>query len=72
LVLIITDLKRGSDPDAGLNFLKSVLACNPKQKIIVYTGYSNEAKKAKVLDAGAKGMTNSPSELFKLVVTQLD
>jgi CheY-like chemotaxis protein len=70
--LIITDLKRGSDPDAGLNLLKSILARTPNQRVIVYTGYSSEAKKAKVLEAGARGMTNSPTELFQLVVAQLE
>ena len=69
--LIITDLKRGPDPDAGLNFLKDVLSRDPKQRIVVYSNFRSLERKNAVLHSGARGMTNSPSELFELVINNL-
>jgi CheY-like chemotaxis protein len=69
--LIITDLRRGADDDAGLDLIKTILQRIPEQKILVYTAFTSPKKRNAALAAGAKGVTNSPSELFGLVVSTL-
>lgn len=69
--LIITDLRRGTDDNAGLRLIEAILQRIPEQKILVYTGFESSKKREAVLAAGAGGMTNSPSELFGLVVSTL-
>lgn len=69
--LIITDLRRGNDSNAGLKFIKTELQHRPESKILVYTNYSSSQQKSAVLAAGAKGMTSRPSELFELAIKTL-
>jgi CheY-like chemotaxis protein len=69
--LIITDLRRGDDSNAGLTFIKTELQRRPESKILVYTNFSSLERRSAVMAAGAKGMTSRPSELFALVIGAL-
>ena len=69
--LVISDLKRGDDPEAGLKFIQEERRRRPHQRVIVYSGYADPARYARAREVGALGATSTPRELVNLVVTAL-
>jgi CheY-like chemotaxis protein len=66
--VVITDLKRGYDREAGYKFLKDAGAgSDSNASFIVYTLSSNPDLDAEARGHGAIGGTNSPIRLFELI-----
>jgi CheY-like chemotaxis protein len=66
--VVITDLKRGSDRQAGYRFLQAAGAGTESMpRFVVYTLSSNPEVDAEAKRHGAMGGTNSPIRLFELV-----
>jgi CheY-like chemotaxis protein len=63
--VVISDMKRGSEPTAGLSLLQEMRKANLMAPVIIYTGtdQSNMAR-----PAGLFGITNRPDELIHLVL----
>jgi CheY-like chemotaxis protein len=66
--LIITDMTRGRDPDAGLDFIQKAKALDPQAKIIVYSSRRASSKFPGAYNLGAVGATSDPTDLFNRVV----
>jgi CheY-like chemotaxis protein len=66
--LVITDLGRGDDPDAGLELLKKVQLTQESIPVIVYTLAASE-KRTALVQAGARAVVDTPSELIAAVLT---
>lgn len=69
--LIITDMTRGRDGDAGLKFIEQVKAMNRRAKIIVYASRKAAHKYPRAYELGAVGATADPADLFNRVMAQL-
>jgi CheY-like chemotaxis protein len=64
--LVITDLSRGADRDAGLELLKKVEHAQRDIPVIVYTLRAEE-KRTWLTDAGARAVVDTPSDLIAAV-----
>ena len=69
--LVITDITRGNDPEAGLAFIRRVRALRPRVPVIVYSDkadtYRQQARKL-----GATEVARYPSELLMAVIARLN
>jgi CheY-like chemotaxis protein len=61
--LVITDLRRGNNPDAGMELLETVKKINKDIPVIVYT-LNADHQRAQLVDAGAQAVVDTPSELI--------
>jgi len=69
--LVITDMGRRGDPDAGLTLLAEMRRRGLGAPVVVYAGAVAVKKRREMLGAGAHGSTDSPQELFQLVTSAL-
>jgi CheY-like chemotaxis protein len=60
--IVISDLVRQGDVNAGIEFIKTVKGSTRARSIIVYTGNA-ESRRAEVLAAGVDYVLDDPSEL---------
>jgi len=67
--LVISDMARGEEPTAGLNFLKQFRKMNKFTPVIFYLG---EFKPDKGVPAHSFGITNRPDELLHLTLDVLE
>jgi CheY-like chemotaxis protein len=65
--LVITDLTRGEDREAGLALVEMVRAKGTRIPIIVYTMQPGP-RKARALELGARAVTTTPGELLVAVL----
>lgn len=64
--IVITDMNRGSDPDAGKKFLPNIRNSISSPPVIFYVGQICDVPK------GAFGLTVRPDELFHLILDALE
>lgn len=69
--LLITDMTRGRDGDAGLDFIQKARSLSPHAKIIVYASRRASHKFPRAYELGAVGATADPTDLFNRVVTHI-
>jgi len=69
--LLITDMTRGRDGDAGLDFIQKARSLNPHAKVIVYASRRASHKFPRAYELGAVGATADPTDLFDRVVTYI-
>jgi CheY-like chemotaxis protein len=69
--LIITDLTRGRDTEAGLKFIAKVRDVFPHALIVVYSSKRGVPQYPRAYEAGAVGATYKPHELFDRVIAFL-
>jgi CheY-like chemotaxis protein len=68
--VILTDITRGIDHDAGLKFIEEVRKADKSTPIVVYTfGAGSRAEKARAL--GANAVVTTPGELLTAVLNVL-
>ncbi len=67
--LIISDMKRGDDAQAGLNFLKAYAKQKERVPVIFYIGNPDSSKG---VPAHAFGITHRPDELLHLIMDALE
>ena len=67
--LVISDMKRGEEKTAGMNFLKKYREENKTTPVIFYVGVIDDDHGA---PAGAFGITNRPDELLHLTLDALE
>lgn len=67
--LIISDIRRGARPRAGLEFLEEIRSRGVSTPVIFYVG---ELDSTKAKPKGSFGITNVPSELFHLSFDALE
>ena len=65
--LVITDLGRGNNPDAGMELLETVKQVDKNVPVVVYTLDAGH-KRAQLIDAGAQAVVDTPSELIAKVL----
>ena len=65
--LVITDLGRGNNPNAGLELLRKVAHTQKYIPVVVYTLGADE-KRAWLTEAGARAVVDTPSELITAVL----
>jgi CheY-like chemotaxis protein len=63
--IVLSDLKRGDDPTAGLGMLDTLRRSHPTLPVIFYVG---EFDPARGLPPFAFGLTNRPDELLHLIL----
>jgi CheY-like chemotaxis protein len=64
--VVISNMNRNGNPEAGIAFLPKVLASVPSPPLIFYVG------KTRPLPDGAFGLTTRPDELLNLVIDALE
>lgn len=69
--LAITDMTRGADGQAGLDFIEEARRIDPRLKIAVYASRRASEKFPRAYELGAVVATASPNELFDRVVSHL-
>lgn len=69
--VIISDMGRPPDPQAGYTLLDKLRKSGNKTPFIIYAGSNLPEHKAMASDRGAQGSTNRPQELFQLVVSNI-
>lgn len=69
--LIISDMGRPGDPQAGYTLLESVKAIKPGIPVILYTGSVNPQVEQEARRRGALGITDNPQKLLDLVRSAL-
>lgn len=69
--VIISDLGRPPDSRAGYTLLDKIRASGDKTPFIIYAGSRAPEHQAESKRRGALGCTNSPSELFEMVLVAL-
>ncbi len=69
--VIITDLGRGADPNAGFTLLDEAKRLRPTTPVIIYAGARAVQEGEMARQRGAYASTNSPQELFRQVVSAL-
>ena len=69
--VIISDMGRPPDPNAGYSLLDNLRASGNQTPFIIYAGSSSLAHQAEARQHGAMGSTNRPAELFELVLSAL-
>lgn len=67
----ITDLTRGSNARAGLEFIALARDAHPRLPIFVYSSRKGQSQYAEAAKLGAAGTTFQPNELFDLVTRRL-
>ncbi|MEI5135091.1 response regulator [Streptomyces libani] len=67
--LVVTDAQRGPDADAGMTLLKELQRVKPNIPVIVYTMGATD-KREQLVDAGARAVVDTPSELIKAVLNE--
>jgi CheY-like chemotaxis protein len=66
--LIISDMRRGGDPAAGLTLLEALRKRGDNDPLILYSSLTAAQRyKADIRSRGAQGITSNPSELFSMV-----
>jgi CheY-like chemotaxis protein len=70
--LIISDMGRPGDPQAGYTLLEELRRRHLDVPFIIYAGSDRPEHKALARTKGAFGSTNNPQELFQLVVAALN
>jgi CheY-like chemotaxis protein len=68
--LVISDIGRGLQRDAGYNLLEHIRSSHRRLPVIFYTGNAANADSARVREA--YGVTNTPGDLINLVVRALE
>lgn len=68
--LVISDMARGDNDTAGLNFLRQMREANETIPVIFYVGSVDPA--AKGVPPQAFGITNRPDELLHLTLDALE
>lgn len=63
--VVLSDMARGADPEAGLDLIPRAAAAVGKPTLIFYVG------KQRQVPSGAFGLTTRPDELFHLIVDAL-
>jgi CheY-like chemotaxis protein len=66
--IVLSDLKRGDDPTAGLSMLETLRRSHPSLPVIFYVG---EFDPGRGLPPFAFGLTNRPDELLHLILDVL-
>lgn len=69
--VIISDMRRPSDPWAGFTLLDQLRGSGNETPLVFYAGSNALAHKAEARKRGAVGSTNNASELFGYVLTAL-
>lgn len=69
--LVITDMGRAGDPDAGFTLIAEMNKQQPRPPVVVYAGAVAQKKRDQIVGSGAWGSTNRPQELFSLVTSAL-
>lgn len=67
--IVLSDLKRGDDPTAGLSMLDTLRQSHPNLPVIFYVG---EVDPARGVPPFAFGLTNLPNELLHLILDVLE
>jgi PAS domain S-box-containing protein len=67
IALVISDL--GMPDMGGDELIKQILALNPKQKVLVISGYYDEEKRSKLMTLGKVSYLQKPFEVEELVRT---
>ena len=67
--LILSDMMRASDPEAGLQLLEQTQLSNITAPVVFYVGQLDRNRQAPV---GAFGITDRPDELFHYVFDVLE
>jgi PAS domain S-box-containing protein len=67
IALVISDL--GMPDMCGDELIKQILALNPKQKVLVVSGYYDEEKRSKLMTLGKVSYLQKPFEVEELVRT---
>jgi CheY-like chemotaxis protein len=70
--VLISDLGRVSDPQAGFTLLGELQKLGNKTPLIIYSSSATPALVAEATKRGAFGLTNSPRELFQLVLSAIE
>jgi len=65
--VVITDMRRGDDTNAGYELLDAMKQQQLKIPLIIYSGSSNPIFRMQAEQRGAVGETSDPTELLKLV-----
>ncbi len=68
---VISDMSRPPDNQAGYTLLEQMRRLGIKTPFIIYAGSNRPEYKAEATRKGAFGLTNSPQELFELVVNAI-
>lgn len=69
--LIISDMGRPPDPQAGYTLLDKLRSTGDRIPFIIYAGSRDPQHVAESRRRGAVGCTNNPSELFEMVLSSL-
>jgi CheY-like chemotaxis protein len=69
--VIISDMGRSSDKQAGYTLLGELRKLNVLTPFIIYAGSNRPEHKAEVIRRGGLGTTNNPQELFQLVINAI-
>ena len=67
--LVLSDMRRGDRPEAGLELAAAVQARHPGLAVILYTGKQDSQRGA---SPGVSAVTTRPDELFQAVFDVLD
>lgn len=67
--VVITDLGRPGDPQAGYTLLEHIRQTNKQMPVIIYSAAARDEQHAEARRRGAFGSTNNPQELIQLVVS---
>ncbi|MGB8648439.1 MAG: response regulator [Anaerolineae bacterium] len=66
--VIISDMGRGTDPQAGYTLLEEIRKSDDRTPFIIYAGSNAPEHQAETKRRGGFGTTNDPQELFQLVL----
>jgi CheY-like chemotaxis protein len=69
--VIISDMGRPPDPQAGYTLLNELRTSGNQTPFIIYAGSRAPEHRAEARRRGALGYTNRPDELFEMVVSAL-
>jgi CheY-like chemotaxis protein len=69
--LIISDMGRPSDRNAGYTLLDALQSRGDRTPFIIYMGRSTPELRAEAGNKGAQGLTDRPNELFQLVLSTI-
>jgi CheY-like chemotaxis protein len=69
--LIISDMGRPSDRNAGYTLLDALRSHGDQTPFIIYMGRSTPDLRAEAGNKGAQGLTDLPNELFQLVLSTI-
>lgn len=69
--IIISDMGRSPDPQAGYTLLDRLRASGDKTPFIIYAGSRSPEHQAEAKRRGAQGCTNLPDELFEMILSVL-